>query len=364
MHSFTIEKNEKSGTVFLPYCFVDQYMNRLPGDAVRVYLYLLRHASGTSSALTVSALAASLSVSEPEVLQAFRALEAVRLLAIAWENDSFPISIHLLDCVPQDSASIYVEEQIKKRAPQLLGADAGDSGTVPARRPRDAKDFSLCSDDEDAKALFYVAGKYLGRSLTPTDVDSILYYREDLNFSWDLIEYLIEYCTSGGHKKFAYIDKVAVSWFEAKVKTIEDAKAESKRYSDQYFKVIRAFGIKDRHLAKTEEDMLLRWTNEYGFSTDIIIEACDRTVKKINRASFDYADSILKRWSEQGVTTLEDVKRVDSEFQAQKAEKSAADQTAARTFSGAAKTNQGIQRSYSSSDLKELERRLSPGQKK
>lgn len=353
MHSFTIEKNETAGSILLPYCFIDQYMNRLSGDAVRLYLYLLRHSSDTDLSLTVSGLAASLSMEEPDILPAFHSLETAGLLAIVWDTSSLPSSIRMLACVPQDSASIFVDEQIKKHAPQLLTPDS--TVKVPERRPHTEESFSLYTDDEDAQAVFYVARKYLGRILSPSDVDSILYYREDLQFSWDLIEYLIEYCTSGGHRKFAYIDKVALSWFESHVQTVEDAKAAAKRYSEQYFTIIRAFGIKDRYLAKSEEDILMRWTNQYGFSTDIIVEACKRTIHKTSRASFDYADGILKRWNEQGVRTLEDIKRLDDAFLAKKSEQPTVRETSSPA---SAKTSQGMQRNYTSSDLEDLERQL------
>ena len=43
---------------------------------------------------------------------------------------------------------------------------------------------------------------YLGHSLSPTEMSSILYYYDSLHFNFELIEYLIEYCISRGTKAF------------------------------------------------------------------------------------------------------------------------------------------------------------------
>jgi len=47
---------------------------------------------------------------------------------------------------------------------------------------------------ESVAELLFIAERYLGRILTPTDMNSILYWYDGLGFSTDLIEYLVEYC--------------------------------------------------------------------------------------------------------------------------------------------------------------------------
>lgn len=62
-----------------------------------------------------------------------------------------------------------------------------------------------------------------------------------------------------------------------------------------------------------------RWTDQYGFGTDLILEAAGRTLRKTGKPSFKYMDSILKSWSEQHVQSLQDVSRLDEAFAAKKA---------------------------------------------
>lgn len=52
-----------------------------------------------------------------------------------------------------------------------------------------------------------------------------------------------------------------------------------------------------------------------GFSTEIIEEACSRTIRSTHEANFAYANSILKKWHENGVHTLDDIAKSDSIYQ-------------------------------------------------
>jgi len=45
-----------------------------------------------------------------------------------------------------------------------------------------------------------------------------------LDFSTDLIEYLVEYCVSKGHTSIRYIEKVALAWADNHITTVEQAK--------------------------------------------------------------------------------------------------------------------------------------------
>ncbi len=64
------------------------------------------------------------------------------------------------------------------------------------------------------------AEQYLGKTLSATDIDQITYFYDTLNMSAELIEYLIEYCVENGHKSMHYINKVALSWHEENITTV------------------------------------------------------------------------------------------------------------------------------------------------
>lgn len=73
---------------------------------------------------------------------------------------------------------------------------------------------------------------------------------------------------------------------------------------------MKAFGISNRDPGQHERAMISKWADTYCFDTDIIIEACNRTIKAIHQPSFEYADTILSKWKNANVTTMEDIKKM------------------------------------------------------
>ena len=82
--------------------------------------------------------------------------------------------------------------------------------------------------------------------------------------------------------------------------------------------VLNAYGIKGRGPAASEIAYIRKWSEEYGFALEVILEACDRTMNAIHQPSFDYTDSILKRWKDKNVRQLKDIDAVDADYRKEK----------------------------------------------
>ncbi len=205
---------------------------------------------------------------------------------------------------------------------------------------------------KEFKELLFVAEQYLGKTLSSTDIETIAYFYETLHMSLDLTEYLIEYCVENGHKSMHYIRKVALSWHERGISTVAEAKAGSLSYNRNCYSVLNAFGIKGRSPAASELTYIKKWTEEYGFSLEIIVEACNKTISTIHQPSFDYADTILRDWLSKKVQRLEDIKAIDAGFlkEKERRKKQTSKASASRN-----KFNNFEGRSY---DMNELERKL------
>ena len=71
--------------------------------------------------------------------------------------------------------------------------------------------------------------------------------------------------------------------------------------------------------ARNEIAYIRRWTTDYGFELDIILEACGRTVLATDRHRFAYAEGILSSWYKAGVHHLSDITGLDTSYQKEKA---------------------------------------------
>jgi DnaD/phage-associated family protein len=77
-----------------------------------------------------------------------------------------------------------------------------------------------------------------------------------------------------------------------------------KQYSKISYELKKLFGINDRQLSKTEEGYLEKWHIDYGMSVEMIALAYEYCIIAINKLSFPYMNTILKRWAEQGIRTI------------------------------------------------------------
>lgn len=98
------------------------------------------------------------------------------------------------------------------------------------------------------------------------------------------------------------------------------------------------------------------WLNQYGFTLEIISEACSRTVLATGKASFSYADSILESWFKQGVHHLSDIDSLDLNFQQKKSAKAKAAAPKPKAPASKNRFNNFQQRNYN--NMAELETQL------
>ncbi len=322
MKKLTLTNRAQSETTVLENEFIDRYMPKANGEYVKVYLLLLRHLNAPSGTLTISRIADILEHTEKDVVRALNYWKKQGLLE--YENVS-----------EEDAPSPSLPDALNAAPP------ASDMPSIEQYRSR--KEF---------KELLFVAEQYLGKTLSVTDVGAINYFYETLHMSADLIEYLIEYCVENGHKSIHYIQKVALSWHERGITTVDEAKAGTLAYNRNCYSVLNAFGIKGRAPAAAELSYIKKWTGEYGFSLDIIVEACSRTINTIHQPSFGYADSILTGWLEKEVHCLKDIKALDEGFLKEKERKKRQNTKASQSKN---KFNNFEGRSY---DMNDLERKL------
>lgn len=244
-------------------------------------------------------------------------------------------------------------EHMTGSSPGGAGWEAALEEPDPYAKPAYSADqLRSFKEQENTAQLLFVAQVYVGRTLTASDMKTILYLSDVLRFSDDLIDYLIQYCVDRGKKDFRYMEKVAVSWAQQGITTPKQAQKAALKYDKSVYAIMNELG-KSSAPTNKELEYINRWTREYGFTPDIIFEACERTVMAVDKHRFEYAEGILSSWRKENVRHKADIKRVDEQHQKQK---SAAANTAPRNSAAVSnKFNQFKQNTY---NFEELEKEL------
>ena len=336
--------------------FIDQYMPKANGEFVKVYLYLLRATGSGAGIATISEIADHFSNTEADIIRALNYWASEGILQVQTGADGQIIGINLCSlsvsgmqaaqsniqsAVADNAAQNNLQNSVVNNAAQnilqnsVVNNAAQNISTVNTRMhdsvveklksqttdkaASSQKEYTLDEIKEfrknpDISELFFIIETYLKHTLSSTDTNMVLYWLDELHFSTDLVEYLVEYCITKGHSSLRYMNKVALGWADAGIKTVDQAKDDAAAHSQIYYSVMKALGITGRNLVDSEVSLINKWVGEYGFDIELVKAACSKTISAIQKPSFEYTDSILANWRKKDVHTLKDVEVLDANF--------------------------------------------------
>jgi DnaD/phage-associated family protein len=336
--------------------FIDQYMPKANGEFVKVYLYLLRATGSGAGIATISEIADHFSNTEADIIRALNYWASEGILQVQTGADGQIIGINLCSlsvsgmqaaqsniqsAVADNAAQNNLQNSVVNNAAQnilqnsVVNNAAQNISTVntrmhdsvveklksqtPDKAASSQKEYTLDEIKEfrknpDISELFFIIETYLKHTLSSSDTNMVLYWLDELHFSTDLVEYLVEYCITKGHSSLRYMNKVALGWADAGIKTVDQAKDDAAAHSQIYYSVMKALGITGRNLVDSEVSLINKWVGEYGFDIELVKAACSKTISAIQKPSFEYTDSILANWRKKDVHTLKDVEVLDANF--------------------------------------------------
>lgn len=323
--------------------FIDQYMPKANGEFVKVYLYLLRATGSGAGIATISEIADHFSNTEADIIRALNYWASEGILQVQTGADGQIIGINLcsLSVSGMQAAQSNIQSAVTDNAAQnnlqnsVVNNAAQNISTAnirmqdfvveklksqtPDKAASSQKEYTLDEIKEfrknpDISELFFIIETYLKHTLSSSDTNMVLYWLDELHFSTDLVEYLVEYCITKGHSSLRYMNKVALGWADAGIKTVDQAKDDAAAHSQIYYSVMKALGITGRNLVDSEVSLINKWVGEYGFDIELVKAACSKTISAIQKPSFEYTDSILANWRKKDVHTLKDVEVLDANF--------------------------------------------------
>ena len=323
--------------------FIDQYMPKANGEFVKVYLYLLRATGSGAGIATISEIADHFSNTEADIIRALNYWASEGILQLQSGADGQIMGINLCSlsvsgmqaaqsniqsAVADNAAQNNLQNSVVNNAAQNIStANIRMQDSVVEKLKSQTTDKAASSQKEytldeikefrknpDISELFFIIETYLKHTLSSTDTNMVLYWLDELHFSTDLVEYLVEYCITKGHSSLRYMNKVALGWADAGIKTVDQAKDDAAAHSQIYYSVMKALGITGRNLVDSEVSLINKWVGEYGFDIELVKAACSKTISAIQKPSFEYTDSILANWRKKDVHTLKDVEVLDANF--------------------------------------------------
>lgn len=254
----------------VPTAFLADELPDAPSDYVKVYLYGL-YLAGQATEAQETEMETSLHMKSSEIDEAFRYWQARGLVQIMADGT----------------------------------VRFGSGAEVHAEEPYPYVAFNLRIAD------------ILGHAPSAQNLTRMYAWMEEYGFPQEVVLLLVEHCalTKGTRVSINYMEKLAQAWADAGVNSIATAQAEIdeyKRKNGGARQVMRQMGIFDRGPGKTEFDLYEKWTTQWGFTHDSIVQAMNG--REFNMSSpFKYLDAILSDHHEKGHTTAQEIAAENSE---------------------------------------------------
>ena len=278
-------KSKSMGFTPVNNVFIEKYMPQARGEFIKIYLLMLKHNISGEFGVSSSILASSLNLLESDIMN-----------ALNYWNDQGVIKFTQIDKMGNYNVEfIDLSEESPKPTKQVDLLEALDSNNT--------KDML-----KDIEML-------LGRPLSPNEMSIYLNWQREFGFSSELILILMEYCISKGKSDPRYIEKVALSWHDMKITTIDQAQNLIKKTEDKWInirKILTYLGINNTDIMKPQQELIEKWLFIYKFPLEIITKACDICFERLNIADFKYIDGILGKWNKNNIRTLEDIALKDN----------------------------------------------------
>lgn len=263
--------------------FIERHMVKANGAYVKVYLYAALLAARDAEAKQTD-IAENLNLLESDVKNALDYWRTEGLLSIS-----------------SDTVTI---EDITKTPP--LGG-----------KKTSAQIAKLMSEDGQLSELCILAQDILAKTISSGDMETLYWMYDELGFSADAILMILEYCASKDRRSVQYAEKVAVTWNERGINTVEAIDnyiKEEKNRNSAFYSLRRLFGIADRPLSNKEEEYLRKWNDNLKMGEEMVALAYEYCIMQTNKLSFPYMDTVITNWAAKDIRTVEAAEQEHSAF--------------------------------------------------
>ncbi len=291
------------GTMFGVPCIVADNFLKLASDGqIKVLLYILRCSGRAVSAEEISVNTGV----APE-----QAADAVMF----WQQANVLTSDM---AVLKSTVKIQPEKQLQASVAEGETNVRTDAAPPKKTLISPSEISSIICENADIAELFKIAETILG-PLNPSMQNSLIWMFNYLGLKKEVILILIGYCAEINKSNASYIEKIASSWAEKEINTLETATAEVERLNSAHTfegEIKRLFELRQNPTAN-QKKFISQWQDS-GYSAELIHYAYEKTVEQINKVSFEYINKILISWNESGYRSPEEVKSAENEYRKKK----------------------------------------------
>lgn len=306
--SFFIETTDIDlGDTPIENIFITDYMPIADGTYVKVYLLGFKYANTKDSNLMVNndTLAKHLSIPLSDILRAWDYWEDKGIVKKHFNNeDEYNYKVEFINLKQYYINNILKPSNKVEPSPFINPTSSTTEELVQA------KNTPIINE------MFNSIRTTMKRYITPNEYKRIYDWIDTYNMSPDIIVKAFDYSSEKKNKRtLSFIEGIIRNWHDEGVTNTESLEIYFENKDIRFYRynrVMKALGLNDLP-SDAQKRYINKWFEEWNFDLEIILCACDETVK-IRKPTFPYVDGILNKWYSDGVKTVEDIAARNENF--------------------------------------------------
>jgi len=207
------------------------------------------------------------------------------------------------------------KEQIEEKQEEKVIPVKSTTASEP-QRPNRMEAIRRADESIEIAWLFREAEGLFGRFVSDAERISMVWMVDNLGLESGVVRMIIPHCASIDKCNVRYIEKMALSWANSEIDTVEKAEAHLlllEQLKKEWATVCSAFGIEYRLPTEKEQSYAHTWIKEWRFNKKMLKLAYDVCVDTKGKFIIAYVHKVLEQWHKDGITTPEMVASASEE---------------------------------------------------
>ncbi|WP_352420471.1 DnaD domain protein [Proteiniborus sp.] len=282
--------------------FINDYMPMANGTYVKVYLLGYKYAKDNDDKLCVNneSISRHLNIPLSDVLKAWD----------FWEQKGIIIKHKKEDADEYDYKVEFLNlKQLYIKNNYMLKTQAN-----PAKNTKvytcTVEDLVESNKIPSIQEMFLSIDYIVRRQLVPNEKRKILEWLYNYNMNPEVIVKAFFYAVEKkGKRNINYVEGIVRNWYDMGITNLDALEKHTKTQDERFYnydRIMKSLGFSSRIPSEAEIKVIDKWFDEWKFTMEVILKACENTKKTAN-PSVNYIDGILSKWRKKGITTVEDV---------------------------------------------------------
>ncbi len=317
--NYSLNAGEWSSVFAVPSSVVDKYIKLAGGNSLKLLLFLLRHGG---EIFTDGQLKEALGFRREGELED-AALFWVQRGIIRADNGSLTAAADdspVQEVLPEVAAQPVQPIQPLQTSSSIKVASDGGAAIYTA-----SDIAQRINSDPAIQYLFSEAQTLYGRLLKQPESRTILMLVDHYGLPAEVAAMLLKYCFKIGKTSSGYIQSVAQTWADDGITTAAEADALLSKLEKRFTieeKLREAMELKTKFSQK-QLGFIKVWSEDWGFSLDMILMAHEITLDNTGSMSFSYTNKILENWKAANISTKQAAEAESASYKGAKGAKKA-----------------------------------------